>query len=182
MTLGYAGTVLPELKEARRWRAQADAVIAEHLRRDFQADGGYQERTPDYTAYVLGLFATYARLLETHPAADPATTASARGIVDAIHSVTEGCLAVWAGLATPLGMPPTVNDTRRGTEMSRLLVAGAREFGRPDFLGPAGLAAGETPPAPVGTAAFPRACPFSSPSPASPSCAATGHRAPATSS
>ena len=139
VTLGHAGTLLPELKEAASWRSQADAVIREHLRRDFLEDGGYQERTPNYTGYVLGLFASYARLLETNPPVD-------RELVSAIRRATERCLSVWAELTTPLGMAPAVNDTGRGTEMPRLLAAGARDFGRPDFLGPAGLAAAQAPP------------------------------------
>ncbi len=153
VTLGYAGTALPELAEAASWRAQADAVIAEHLRRDFQADGGYQERTPNYTRYVLETLWIYARLLETQePAAVEA--GRSRGVRGRIRGATESCLSVWAGVMTPLGLAPAVNDTRRSTEMALFLTTGSRRFGRPDFLGPASLARVHTAPTRVGAHAF----------------------------
>jgi hypothetical protein len=153
VTLRYAGTALSGLAEAPRWKAQGDAVVSEHLRRDFQGDGGYQERTPNYTRYVLDLLWIYARLLETHP---PAAGEERRtlGIRERIGGATEECLAVWAGLTTPLGLAPAVNDTGRSSEMALLLTTASLRFKRPDFLGPARLAAEQTSPTRVGARAF----------------------------
>jgi hypothetical protein len=120
VTLRYAATALPELREASRWRTQADAVLAEHLRRDFQADGGYQERTPEYTRYVLGLFLAYGRLLETHPSKDARQAAREQMVRAAIAASVDRCLGLWVELATPSGVPPTVNDARRRTELPAL--------------------------------------------------------------
>ncbi|MCC7352639.1 MAG: alginate lyase family protein, partial [Anaerolineae bacterium] len=132
VTLGYAGAILPEFREAAAWRQQAQAVISEHLERDFLPDGGYQERTPGYTTYVTGLLETYAAL-RCHLAND-------RRAQGKVNRVLEPCLSLWAEITTPFGTPPPVNDTRRDTEVHRLLRLGARRFQRLDFLGPTTLA------------------------------------------
>lgn len=63
--LGVIGLVLPEFKEASKWVERAETIIAQHLQKDFFADGGHRELCTQYHKTCLR-DTTYVALTSEH--------------------------------------------------------------------------------------------------------------------
>lgn len=61
------GAAFPEFREAATWRRKAEAILAEHAKRDFFADGGHGERCWGYGLMSLGgMFEFYQSAVRHH--------------------------------------------------------------------------------------------------------------------
>ena len=65
--LFYLGTILPEFKDAARWRTTGQRILIEQLQRQVRADGVYFEQSSYYHRYTTDFY-THLLILSQRPA------------------------------------------------------------------------------------------------------------------
>ena len=153
--LFYAGTLLPGLPRARRWRSLGARILVEHCDRQILGDGVYFEQATGYSRYTLEIYLQFVML--SAKAGEPVAPA----VIERLHRLLDFLLAI----RRPDGTMPQIGDADSGSLLPLLPRAqhdfrgvfslAAALFGRADCawaaggatpeilwtLGPAGLAA-----------------------------------------
>ncbi len=126
-TLTQIALVFPEFREAPLWLAVGLQRLTEHLRRDFFADGGHSERSPqNYTLATYLNFRNIAFLLQAYSAAEP--------LRREIKASMGRTIDWWIAMIAPTGEVPAINDSWRGLFPKMILRDGAAFYGKPDAL------------------------------------------------
>src|SRR5206468_1128887 len=71
LALFYAGTVFPELRSARRWRALGARILMEQLERQVLPDGVYFEQSTCYQRYTVETYLHFMILAARNGVAIP---------------------------------------------------------------------------------------------------------------
>jgi hypothetical protein len=109
--LVYAGTLFPELAEARRWQARGLALLERESSRQILADGGGVEQSFRYHRFVVDLVGLVAKLLEHHGETVPV----------AVRSAFNRGQAFLAAIETSPGQMPAIGDGDDGWALSPAL-------------------------------------------------------------
>ena len=126
--LAQLALVFPEFRESSRWLATGLQRMAEHLERDFFADGGHTERCPqNYTLATYLCFRNLAYLLTCYHASPV--------LADRIRATMGKTLEWWITMITPEGETPAINDSHRGLFPVRVLKDGTTLFPAPGVEG-----------------------------------------------
>ena len=142
--LVYLGTVLPELRDAERWRRLGWAVLEGHVSRQVTADGVYFEQSSQYQRYTAD-FCLHALVLESRNGG-----ASHASLAEQLHRMLEHL----AHLTRPDGSMPLIGDDDGGrllpvdglrtTDCRSALATGALLFNDPTLAFVAGECGLET--------------------------------------
>ncbi len=104
-----AAAMLPELKEARRWRAAAVPIIRQHLEKSFRADGGHTEVSIGY--HLAGL-RDYWHILRLMQRNNDRELVDDRSLMEKFHKAMLWPLAV----SLPDGQIPALSAGGYSTE------------------------------------------------------------------
>jgi glycosyltransferase involved in cell wall biosynthesis len=166
--LFYLGQILPEFRDAARWRTTGQKILIEQLERQVRADGVYFEQSSYYHRYTTDFY-THLLILSQRPAATETATDSredllsvppavAGGFTETISDhVAEKLKALFDHLmhiTRPDGTSPLFGDDdggrlvnldrRPANDFRAALSTGAVLFNRPDYKFVAGELAEET--------------------------------------
>lgn len=142
--LFYLGTVLPEFRDAARWREKGRAILLDELKRHVLADGVYFERASYYHRYTTDFYIHFLILSELNRTEIPEEVrAKLQSLLDHLMYITR-----------PDGTTPLVGDDdggqlamldgREANDFRALLSTGAALFQRADYKYVAGDAAEST--------------------------------------
>ena len=139
-----AGTLLPSLAEAERWRDLGERILLEEIDRQVLPDGVYFERAACYQRYTLEILVAYLLLAERSGRPAPAR------VGEAVQSMLEAFLPLLRrdGTVPPFGdsdggrLLPL--EARRTEDVRGLFSTAAVLFRRGDFAWAAGRLAPET--------------------------------------
>jgi uncharacterized heparinase superfamily protein len=136
--LYYLGTLLPELREAGRWRDVGRAILLEQMRKQVHPDGVYFEQASQYQRYTADIYLHFLLLAEAN---------GDRGAAE-LRATVQRLLDHLLHLARPDGTIPLIGDDDGGRlvqldargphDVRALLAAGAAIFGRVDYAYAAG--------------------------------------------
>jgi hypothetical protein len=146
--LFYAGTLLPELSDARRWRETGRRILSAELDRQVRPDGTYFEQASYYQRYTADFYSHLLVLAERNGEGDEALAAGPIGralglLLDHLMHVTrpDGRATLYGdddgGRLAPL-------DSRPADDFRAALSTGAVILGRGDYKFVAGELAEET--------------------------------------
>ncbi|HKY29507.1 MAG TPA: alginate lyase family protein [Pyrinomonadaceae bacterium] len=131
--LFYVGTLLPEFKEAARWRNKGAAILVEQLPRHVKSDGVYFEQSSYYHRYTTDFYTHFLILLRANRMAVP----------DLVESKLIALLDHLMYIQRPDGTTPLFGDDdggkllmvdpRRSNDFRGTLSTGAALFQRPDY-------------------------------------------------
>lgn len=129
--LVYLGTLLPELRDAQRWRELGWAVLERHVSRQVTTDGIYFEQSSQYQRYTVD-FCLHALVLESRNGG-----ASHATLAEQLHRMLQHL----AHLTRPDGSMPLIGDDDGGrllpvdgsrtTDCRSALASGALLFNDP---------------------------------------------------
>jgi len=122
---GLTGLFFPELKESEAWADQASTRMAEHLSRDFFADGGHKELCTQYHKTVLRDVAFLGLTQKRN--GQPSLFDGESG------KLLERAYDWLAALVMPSGTTPPLHSAVFATDWVIHLTIGARFMSRPDF-------------------------------------------------
>lgn len=144
LALVYLGTLLPELRDAARWRRLGWSILVEQLDVQVRPDGSYFEQSTCYHRYTADFYLHLTILGRLN----------ALPVGAAIHDKLRALLDCLMNLTQPDGRTPLVGDDDGGrlvslderppSDVRAALATGAVFFRRPDYRGVAGEAAEET--------------------------------------
>jgi hypothetical protein len=123
--LGIVGIVFPELKDSERWVALAEARMAEHLQRDFKADGGHSELCTQYHKTMLRDVGYVVLTAERNGRPSLLDSEAAAGL--------ERAYGWLAAIVMPTGHTPALHSASFATDWMVHLRIAAHLFQRPDF-------------------------------------------------
>jgi hypothetical protein len=143
--LFYAGTLFPDLRPARRWRALGRRILVEQGARQVLPDGVYFEQSTCYQRYTAEIHLHFLILAARSGVALPGeVTERTRRLLDFLLA-----------LRRPDGSTPQIGDADGGwllplvprapDDLRGLFSTAAAFFGRPDYAWAAGECAPETP-------------------------------------
>jgi hypothetical protein len=131
--LFYLGTMLPEFKEAERWRRTGLRILVEQLERHVQADGAYFEQSTYYHRYTTDFYLHLRILL----------AANNQGLPQQLDGKLQQLLDFLMYVKRPDGRTPMVGDDdggrlvtlddRPANDFRATLSTGAAVFGRADY-------------------------------------------------
>lgn len=140
----YLGTLLPELRDAARWRDAGERILLEQLPRHVRPDGTYFEQSSYYLRYTADFYThllLLARAEGRRP--DPSVPQKLSALLDHLLHVTrpDGTATLYGdddgGRLLPV-------DSRPPDDFRAALSTGAAIFSRGDYKHVAGAAAEET--------------------------------------
>jgi hypothetical protein len=142
--LFHLGTLLPEFRDAARWRETGRRILLAELERHVRADGVYFEQTTYYQRYTADFYTHFALLARANgEQRDARLTSKLTALLDLLMHVTR-----------PDGTTPFVGDDdggrlvmldeRPSNDFRAALSNGAALFGRADYKHVAGEVAEET--------------------------------------
>ncbi|PYM77953.1 MAG: hypothetical protein DME03_02155 [Candidatus Rokuibacteriota bacterium] len=144
LALFYAGTVFPELRSARRWRALGARILMEQLERQVLPDGVYFEQSTCYQRYTVETYLHFMILAARNGVAIPPTMG------ERVQRLGD----VLVALRRPDGSMPSIGDadggwllplaTREPDDFRGVFSTAAALFGRSDYAWAAGGLAPET--------------------------------------
>jgi hypothetical protein len=142
--LFYLGTLLPEFKEAARWRGRGERILLAELERQVYADGVYFEQASYYQRYTADFYTHLFILAQINGLSMKAGLAEKlTGLMDHLMHITrpEGTTPLFGdddgGRLLPL-------DERAADDFRATLSTAAALFKRPDYKFVAGELAEET--------------------------------------
>ncbi|HEY7489875.1 MAG TPA: heparinase II/III family protein, partial [Candidatus Tectomicrobia bacterium] len=100
--LVYAGSLLPEFREAQDWLKIGVQRLVEHMEQDFYADGGHYERAAGYGAWCTRLSADLLRFSAWYPQLT---------VPDSLRQCVVRMYDWFLATATPLAEAPGFNDS-----------------------------------------------------------------------
>jgi len=131
--LFYAGTVFPELRPARRWRALGARILIEQLERQVLPDGVYFEQSTCYQRYTVETYLHFMILANQNGVAIPPT----------VGERVQRLVDVLVALRNPDGSIPSIGDadggwllqlaTRAPDDFRGIFSTAAVLFGRQDY-------------------------------------------------
>ena len=131
--LFYLGTLLPEFKEAQRWRKKGADILVEQLPRHVKSDGVYFEQSSYYHRYTTDFYTHFLILLHANRIPVP----------DLVKSKLIALLDHLMYIQRPDGTTPLFGDDdggkllmvdpRRSNDFRGSLATGAALFKRPDY-------------------------------------------------
>jgi hypothetical protein len=104
LALFYAGTLLPELKQAHRWRSTGFQILTEQILRQVLPDGVYFEQSTCYQKYTLEIYLHLLILAERNRQAVPSH------VVERVGRMLDFLLAI----RRPDGSVPQIGDSDGG--------------------------------------------------------------------
>ncbi len=142
--LFYLGTLLPEFRNAPRWREKGRRILLEELERHVLADGVYFERASYYHRYTADIYMHFLILSERNGGADS----------EELKTKLQSLLDYLMHITRPDGTTPFVGDDdggqllifdeREANDFRAALSTGAAIFQRGDYKFVAGEAAEAT--------------------------------------
>jgi len=123
--LGIIGLVFPEFKDADGWIQRAEAIMAEHLHRDFFADGGHRELCTQYHKTCLR-DTSYVALTSEHNGRPSPLLRGENG------SLLERSFDWLARLVMPTGETPPLHSAVFSTDHAVYSLVSAIHFKRSD--------------------------------------------------
>jgi glycosyltransferase involved in cell wall biosynthesis len=142
--LFYLGTLLPEFKDAERWRETGKSILVEQLQRQVKADGVYFEQSSYYHRYTTDFYIHFLIL----------TRANQKRLSGVVEEKLTALLDHLMYITRPDGTTPLVGDDDGGRLVSldrrpvndfrAALSTGAALFGRADYKFVAGKLSEET--------------------------------------
>ncbi len=142
--LFYVGTLLPEMRDAARWRETGRRILIEQLERHILADGVYFEQASYYQRYTADFYTHLVAL----------SRANGIEIENTLGEKLKALLEHLMFITRPDGTTPFIGDDdggrlvmldeRPANDFRAALSTGAALFGREDFKHVAGDAAEET--------------------------------------
>lgn len=142
--LFYLGTLLPEFKDAARWREKGQTILVEQLRRHVRPDGVYFEQSSYYHRYTTDFY-THLLIL---------SRANQKRLSGAVEEKLSALLDHLMYITRPDGTSPQFGDDdggrlvsldrRPANDFRAALSTGAVLFGRGDYKFVAGKLAEET--------------------------------------
>jgi hypothetical protein len=142
--LFYLGTLLPEFRNAQRWRETGRRILLDEIDRQVLADGVYFERTSYYHRYTTDFYTHFMILSERN----------GQSIPDSLKAKLQLLLECLMFMTRPDGTTPFIGDDdggrlvmldeRDANNFRATLSTGAALFDRSDFKWVAGEAAEET--------------------------------------
>ena len=142
--LFYIGLLLPEFRDAERWRALGLEILEAQLPRHVQADGVYFEQSSYYHRYTTDFYIHLAVLLQMNSLNSP------RQLKPKLELLLDHLMYITRpDGTTPLfgdddGGRLVMLDSRPANDFRSLLSTGAALFNRPDYKFVSGGAAEET--------------------------------------
>jgi hypothetical protein len=131
--LFYLGLLLPEFRQARRWRDAGARILLAELPRQVRSDGVYFEQASHYHRYTVDFYCHFLILLQANGiAVPPLLEQQLQALLDHLVSITkpDGTTPMYGdedgGRLAPLDDRP-INDCRSA------LCTGAVLFGRGDY-------------------------------------------------
>lgn len=142
--LFYLGTILPEFRDARRWRERGRSILEDELERHVLEDGVYFERATYYHRYTTDFYTHFLILSErNHQTLDKEVKAKLQSLLDHLMYITR-----------PDGTTPFIGDDDGGqlmmldgrgvNDFRAALSTGAALFHRADYKYVAGEVAEAT--------------------------------------
>lgn len=125
MGLGVIGLVFPEFKDAAKWVDRAETIMAEHLHKDFFADGGHRELCTQYHKTCLR-DTTYVALTSEHNGRPSPLLRGENGVA------LERSYDWLARLVMPTGETPPLHSAVFSTDHAVYSLVSAIHFKRPD--------------------------------------------------
>ena len=152
--LFYLGSLLPEFRDAARWRTTGQEILIAQLQRQVKPDGVYFEQSSYYHRYTTDFY-THLLILLQKSAGEPNELGSvAGGDAEIIAHKLQALLDHLMYITRPDGTSPLVgdddggrllsSDRRRANDFRASLSTGAALFGRGDYKFVAGGLAEET--------------------------------------
>ena len=142
--LFYLGTLLPEFKDAARWREKGQAVLVEQLQRQVRPDGVYFEQSSYYHRYTTDFYTHFLIL----------SRANQKRLSGVVEEKLTALLDHLMYITRPDGTTPLFGDDDGGrlvcldrkpaNDFRAVLSTGAVLFGRGDYKFVAGKLAEET--------------------------------------
>jgi glycosyltransferase involved in cell wall biosynthesis len=142
--LFYIGTLLPEFKEAARWREKGKAILVDELERQVRPDGVYFEQSSYYHRYTTDFY-THLLIL---------SRANKKRLSGTVEERLKALLDHLMFITRPDGTSPLFGDDdggrlvtldqRPANDFRAALSTGAALFGRGDYKFVAGKSAMET--------------------------------------
>lgn|GEM_PF-57987 len=142
--LFYLGTLLPEFKDAARWREKGTAILVEQLQRQVKPDGVYFEQSSYYHRYTVDFY-THLLIL---------ARANQKRLSRTVEEKLTALLDHMMYITRPDGTSPLFGDDdggrlvsldrRAANDFRAALATGAVLFGRGDYKFVAGKLAEET--------------------------------------
>ena len=123
--LGIVGLVFPEFKDAEKWVERAEAIMAEHLEKDFFGDGGHRELCTQYHKTCLR-DTCYVALTSEHNGRPSPLLRGANG------EALERSFDWLARLVMPTGETPPLHSAVFSTDHAVYSLVSAIHFKRPD--------------------------------------------------
>ncbi|MDT7603944.1 MAG: hypothetical protein QOF61_1941 [Acidobacteriota bacterium] len=132
--LYYLGTLLPELRDATRWRETGRRVLMEQLARHVRADGTYFEQSSYYHRYTADFYTHFLALARANgERSEPRVEQKLAALLDHLMFVTR------PDGTTPLygdddgGKLALLEEGRGADDFRSALSNGAAIFSRPDY-------------------------------------------------
>jgi len=125
MGLGVIGLVFPEFKDASKWGERAETIMAEHLHKDFFADGGHRELCTQYHKTCLR-DTTYVALTSEHNGRPSPLLRGENGVA------LERSYDWLTRLVMPTGETPPLHSAVFSTDHAVYSLVSAVHFKRPD--------------------------------------------------
>ncbi len=142
--LFYLGTVLPEFRDAKRWRDTGSKILVNQLRHQVRQDGVYFEHSSYYHRYTVDFYTHFVLLSRLHEQPLPnIVEEKLKLLIDHLMYITQpdGTTPLFGdddgGRLIPL-------DSRRANDFRSALSTGAALFNRGDYKFVAGGPAEET--------------------------------------
>ncbi|MGI8836180.1 MAG: alginate lyase family protein [Pyrinomonadaceae bacterium] len=142
--LFYLGTLLPEFKEAKRWKSTGRRILIDELDRHVRPDGVYFEQSSYYHRYTTDFYTHFFILSQ----------ANGELLPNKVEAKLKALLNHLMYITRPDGTTPLLGDDdggrlmmldrRAGNDFRSSLANGAALFARPDYKFVAGGAAAET--------------------------------------
>ncbi len=142
--LFYLGTMLPEFKEARRWKETGRRILLEELERHVRPDGVYFEQTSYYHRYTADFYTHFLILSQANDEVVPnKVETKLKALLNHLMYITR------PDGTTPLfgdddGGQLTMLDHKPANDFRAALSNGAALFARPDYKFIAAGSAAET--------------------------------------
>ena len=120
------GLMMPEAKDAAKWRERGLTRLTEHMQADVLPDGGHSELTPSYHQWVMNQYAEVAQLAKINDS-------DVAGLTARHEKMYEWLMA----LSQPDSIVPPIADTHDPLDIRDDMATGALLYNRPDmkFLG-----------------------------------------------
>jgi len=137
--LFYLGTLLPEFRDAARWRATGRRVLLEQLARQVRPDGVYFEQSTYYHRYTADIYTHFLLLARASSEPETNSRASLKTVEERLAALLDHLM--W--ITRPDGTSPFFGDDdggrlapfdeREADDFRQTLAVGAALFSRADY-------------------------------------------------